>query len=175
MGCSHSTTKEYGQQTEVSVTELLIAKRPGGSDVGPIRNSRRESKIEEGDKKKLSTGAIIFSVVKVVADNDGVIFYHFSGSSAEDPSNQLHIAKRYTDFKTLHAEISKLMGNERIVSVAQPALPEMPKADVWTYLRGRYNDQILEEREEQFTRILNAMTRHPVAFRSTSFTNFLLN
>ncbi|CAI5701470.1 unnamed protein product [Peronospora effusa] len=193
MGCSHSTMNEDGQLMEIYFTELSIAKRPGGSDVGPIRKSecisdestQRASEMEEGSvadkKKKLSSGTITFSVVKVVADNDGVMFYHFHGSSVEDPINQLHIAKRYTDFKTLHAEMSKVMAKEGIVPVAspdlfnnaQPALPEMPKADMWTNLHGNYNDEILEEREEQFTRILNAITRHPAAFQSTSFSNFL--
>ncbi|CAH0481955.1 unnamed protein product [Peronospora belbahrii] len=191
MGCSYSTTNDYEQLTDFSVTELLIAKRPGGREVGPItkferscdRFTRKAAQIEGGPvlNKKLPFGMIIFSVVKVVVNDDGVMFYHFIGSSAKDPTFQLHIAKRYTEFKTLHEEISKLMVSERMVAAAQqqlndmqPVLPEMPKADVWTYLRGRFSNRILEEREEQFTRILNAIARHSVAFRSTSFTTFLL-
>ncbi|CAI5747046.1 unnamed protein product [Peronospora destructor] len=191
MGCSHSTMNEDEQLMEFYFTELSIAKRPGGSEIGPVRKferisdgiTRRASEMKKGsglDKKKLPSGTITFSIVKVVADKDGVLFYHFCGSSVEDPTNQLHIAKRYTDFETLYTEMSKVMAKERIVSEApqhlfntQPALPEIPKANVWTYLHGNYNEEILKEREEQFTRILNAITRHPVAFQSTSFTNFL--
>lgn len=192
MGCSHSSTNDSGL-TDFSITELLIAKRPGGRDVGPMcvtpgkveRITPRESEVEEEpvpDKtKKLPIGVIVFTVVKVVVNEDGVMFYHFCGSSAEDPTNEVRVAKRYSDFKALHAKISEIMANERNVPVAQqhlfethPALPELPKANAWTYLRGRYNDKVLEEREEQFTRILNAITRHPVAFRSRPFTRFLL-
>ncbi|KAI9987137.1 hypothetical protein PInf_023012 [Phytophthora infestans] len=180
--------------------ELSIAKRPGGADVGPICATPRKSDWISGgttpsesevnmepapkaatNTKKLPIGVINFYVVKVIADMDGVMFYHFCGTSAKDPTNEVRIAKRYSDFKTLHAEISELMASERNVPAAQqylledqPELPEMPKANAWTYLRGHFNETVLGEREEQFTRILNAISRHPVAYKSQHFTEFLL-
>uniref|UniRef100_H3GVN7 PX domain-containing protein n=1 Tax=Phytophthora ramorum TaxID=164328 RepID=H3GVN7_PHYRM len=184
MGCSFSRPTNPVlrlSDIEYSVTELSIAKRPGGPDVGPAREHFSAVVDSTSKINKITIGVIVFSVVKVVADNDGVMFYHFSGTSAEDPINEVRIAKRYSDFKSLHFEISELMANERNVPPAQqylfethPALPELPSANVWTYLRGRSNEKLLEEREEQFTRILNAISRHPVAFQSQPFTNFLL-
>ncbi|KAK1929805.1 hypothetical protein P3T76_014651 [Phytophthora citrophthora] len=185
MGCTQSTSDDTTLRfngLEFSMTELSVAKRPGGPDVGPVRN---HDWIDNGfavtKPKTLPRGVITFSVVKVVADEDGAMFYHFCGTSAQDPTNEVRIAKRYSEFKTMHAEISELMANERNVPVAQqylfethPALPEMPKANAWTYLRGRYNDNVLEEREEQFTKILNAISRHPIAYKSPQFTKFLL-
>ncbi|KAG7391993.1 hypothetical protein PHYPSEUDO_002699 [Phytophthora pseudosyringae] len=191
MGCSQSSSDDEFNGLEFSITELLIAKRPGGPDVGPIRKNERGSDGSTHEEpapeaavkpKRLPIGVIVFSVVKVVPNQDGVMFYHLCGTSTEDPTNQVRIAKRYSDFKAMHAEISELMANQRNVPNAQqhlfqthPALPEMPPANVWTFLRGRYNDKVLEEREEQFTRILNAISRHPVAYKSRSFTKFLLS
>ncbi|OWZ10276.1 hypothetical protein PHMEG_00016900 [Phytophthora megakarya] len=197
MGCTQSTSSDHGlrfSRLEGSITEVLIAKRPGGHDVGPIRIERTsersipgESEIEEESvpetiktKKLLPIGVLLFSVAKVVADEDGVMFYYFRGTSADDPTNEIRIAKRFSDFKVFHAQISNLMANERNVPPTQqhlfethPALPEMPKANILTFLRGRYNDKVLKEREEQFARILNAISRHPVAFQSRQFTAFL--
>lgn len=199
MGCSHSTTNNPTQQfngIEYSILELSIAKRPGGPDVGPVRTEKvklRRGKLTrggrpefEGDraaarKKTLPVGVMIFSVTKVIANDDGAMLYVFSGTTAEDPANEVVISKRYSDFKAMHAQMSELMAKERNVPfnqqhlfATQPALPEMPKANAWTYVRGRYSDTVLEEREEQFTRILNAIARHPVAFKSKTFTDFLL-
>ncbi|KAE8881832.1 hypothetical protein PF005_g20961 [Phytophthora fragariae] len=122
-----------------------------------------------------------FSVTKVIANEDDAILYVFSGTTADDPTNEVVISKRYSDFKAMHSQVSELMAKERNVPLTQqhlftthPALPEMPKANAWTYVRGCYSDRVLEEREQQFTRILNAIARHPVAFRSKPFTDFLL-
>ncbi|ETK96640.1 hypothetical protein F441_00735 [Phytophthora nicotianae CJ01A1] len=198
MGCSYSTPNDQMQtfnRPEFSI-ELSIAKRPGGPDVGPIHANDRSSdgstpselELEEETApkaviktKKLPVGVIIFYVVKVVANEDGVMFYHFCGTSAKEPTKRVRLAKRYSDFKSLHAEMAELMASERNVPAAQqhlfethPALPEMPKSNAWTYFRGRYNETVLEEREDQFTRILNAISRHPVAYKSKPFTRFLL-
>ncbi|KAG6615565.1 Phox homologous domain [Phytophthora cinnamomi] len=201
MGCSHSTTNNPTQQfsgIEFSITELSVAKRPGGPDVGPVRTERvklRRHNLSPGEPeledeliptaaakpKQLPAGVLMFSVTKVVANEDGAILYVFSGTTAEDPTDEVVISKRYSQFKAMHAQISELMARERNVPLTQqhlfathPALPEMPKANAWTYVRGSYSDRVLEEREEQFTRILNAIARHPVAFKSKTFTDFLL-
>jgi hypothetical protein len=191
MGCTHSRNDHVMRcnSVEFSATELSIAKRPGGPDVGPIHvaPTTGASEVEAepapaaATLKRLPVGEMVFFVVKVVADADGVMFYHFAGTSAMDPRHEVRIAKRYSDFKALHAEISELMANERNVPLEQqhlfhthPALPELPRANAWTYLLGRYNEKLLEEREEQFTKILNAISRHPVASQSKPFADFLL-
>ncbi|KAL3658477.1 hypothetical protein V7S43_016609 [Phytophthora oleae] len=184
MGCSQSTQNDNVptfNALEFSMTELSIAKRPGGPDVGPVRKREWIGGSAAAKPKTLPHGVIVFSVVKVVADEDGIMFYHFCGTSAQDPTIEVRIAKRFSEFKTMHAEISELMANERNVPADQqylfethPTLPEMPKANAWTYFRGRYNDNVLEEREEQFSRILNAISRHPIAYKSPPFTKFLL-
>lgn len=190
MGCSQSTINAHlHRRNENSAIELLIAKRPGGQDVGPIRvtghmdkrsrdlNSlrlanEREPIIEEDGviKSKLPSDVITFDVVKVAADGNGVIFYHFCGTSTNDSTYSVRIVKRYSDFKALHAGISQLLvGGE-----SRPALPEMPKANAWTYFCGRSDRIILKERMEQFVRILNALSKNPVAVKSQTFTKFLL-
>ncbi|KAE9043795.1 hypothetical protein PR002_g3165 [Phytophthora rubi] len=201
MGCSHSTTNSHTLQfngIEFSITELSVAKRPGGPDVGPVRAERvklRRGILAPGVPEieyelspraaakpmKLPAGVMTFSVTKVIANEDDAILYVFSGITADDPMNEVVISKRYSDFKAMHAQVSELMAKERNVPLTQqhlftthPALPEMPKANAWTYVRGCYSDRVLEGREQQFTRILNAIARHPVAFQSKPFTDFLL-
>ncbi|GMF45170.1 unnamed protein product [Phytophthora fragariaefolia] len=202
MGCSQSTQNNQMLQfngIEFSITELSIAKRPGGPDVGPVRAKKvklRSKKFAPGEPERdeeltprasakpntIPVGMMVFSVAKVISNEEGAVLYVFSGTAAEDPTNEVVISKRYTDFKTMHAKISELMANERNVPFDQqhmfathPALPEMPKGNAWTYVLGRYSERVLEEREEQFTRILNAISRHPVAYKSKTFTDFLLS
>ncbi|KAI9914128.1 hypothetical protein PsorP6_005964 [Peronosclerospora sorghi] len=172
---------------ECCVTEVVIANRPGGREVGPIRAIQRSSacvkdvitveasKVHDEpalDKtEKIPNGTVVFSIDKVVTNGESVLFYHFYGSSAEDPTNKIRIAKRYSEFKMLHTKMSALVVNKRKNGSAsqQPLfdtslpLPKMPTVNVWTLLRGRYNNKTIEEREKQFTKILNAISRHPVA------------
>ncbi|KAG6961058.1 hypothetical protein JG688_00009296 [Phytophthora aleatoria] len=110
----------------------------------------------------------------------GVAFYNFDGTNPADPSHEMHLCKRYSEFKDMHAEISKLMASEKNVKPEDqdkfqtyPALPSMPRANAVTYLLGRGNQKVVKERETQFVKILNAIAAHPIAFQSRTFTEFM--
>ncbi|RLN69092.1 hypothetical protein BBJ29_007462 [Phytophthora kernoviae] len=160
---------------EFSLIELSIAKRPGGAEVGPMKAEVSEVVAQD---KKIPDGTLTFSPVKVAANEKGVMFYEFSGSSREDPADRVIISKRYSEFRTMHAKVSEIMASEKNVPSKQrylfqthPALPEFPYANVWVFLRSQ--EGVVEEREAQFTKILNAISRHPVAFQSKAFRDFM--
>lgn len=110
----------------------------------------------------------------------GVAFYNFDGSNPADPSQEMHVCKRYSEFKNMHAQVSKLMASEKNVKAEDqdkfqtyPALPSMPRANAITYMLGRGNQKVVTEREVQFVKILNAVAAHPIALQSKAFTEFI--
>ncbi|KAK1929804.1 hypothetical protein P3T76_014650 [Phytophthora citrophthora] len=124
--------------------------------------------------------ALRFVPGEVSINEYGVAFYNFDGSNPADPSVEVHVCKRYSEFKDMHAAISKLMASEKNVKPGDqdkfqtyPALPRMPRADAVTYLLGRGNQHVVKEREQQFVKILNAVASHPIAFQSKTFSDFM--
>ncbi|RLN91598.1 hypothetical protein BBJ28_00022887 [Nothophytophthora sp. Chile5] len=187
---------------EFSITELSIAKHPGGADVAPSSAMKETAKEEPTDdyastqdsepaterkteaaiaNAKTSDGtALVFEADKAIAKENGVVFYAFVASNPADPAKEVHISKRFSEFKAMHVEIAKLMASEQNVPAEQqdkfqtyPALPALPQANALTFLRGRGNEKLIEQREAQFATILNAIARHPVAFQSEVFAAFL--
>lgn len=92
----------------------------------------------------------------------GVAFFHITGSSGQEDAESVHLAKRYSEFKVLHAEMAKLMDHEE--------LPSMPGT---SFLQGRNDKALLQEREAAFVKMLNAIAVHPEASQSAAFAAFL--
>ncbi|CAI5728211.1 unnamed protein product [Hyaloperonospora brassicae] len=198
MGCACSRKSDQGLSAESLFIDVVVAKRPGRRDVGPVPihphtwkqrsgPSSLSSKAADGNDTTPSVPSaklnqlppddlLTFSAVKTVADPDGVMFYHFCGSRADDsPSQRCYIRKRYTDFKVLHAKLAQVVVNhENETAVPQKALPAMPSAlHCWSCVRQCDSEEVLKEREKQFTAMLNAIARHPVARQSAEFVRFL--
>ena len=131
-------------------------------------------------KQKAFGLALRFLPGEVCIDENGIAFYNFDGSNPADPSQEIHVCKRYSEFKKMHAVISKVMSSENILRAKNedtfqpyPSLPPMPRANAVTCLLGRGNEKVVKEREEQFVKILNAIAAHPIAFQNKTFTNFI--
>jgi hypothetical protein len=95
-----------------------------------------------------------------VAFTVGVAFFHITGSNGEDAD--ILLAKRYSEFKLLHATMAKLMDREE--------LPSMPGT---SFLQGRNDKALLNERETAFVQMLNAIAQHREASQSDAFLAFL--
>lgn len=124
--------------------------------------------------------ALTFTSQGVSFNEKGIAFYNFEGMTPADPAKAVSISKRYSEFKALHLEVSKLMASEKNVPASQtdkfstyPALPALPKGHAGTLLRGRGNKKLTQERDAQFEKTLNAIARHPIALQSASVAAFL--
>ncbi|CAH0485827.1 unnamed protein product [Peronospora farinosa] len=112
---------------------------------------------------KVAESSLVFKAANVTFNDKGVAFYNFDGSDLSNPVNDVHISKRYSDFKALHAQLT---GKGSKVT----DLPALPAA---SFLQGRNNRKLLEERKSQFTILLNAIAAHPIALHSDVFKAFL--
>ncbi|RLN89378.1 hypothetical protein BBJ28_00006061 [Nothophytophthora sp. Chile5] len=191
MGCTQSKTNE--QVADPAATSQTPADQPPVSaaapedsapansvEAPPAVEAETEAPVVEKPELKAVDGALNFVPGEVTFNEHGIAFYNFDGSSPADPSKDIHVSKRYSEFKAMHVEIAKLMASEKNVPTDQQdkfqtyaALPALPKANAVTFLRGRGNKMVVDEREAQFVKILNAIARHPIAFQSETFTEFL--
>jgi hypothetical protein len=112
--------------------------------------------------------------------SDGVVMYHIDVRGPHGPLSTYTIRRRYTDFKTLHDELCKIMVDSTLLTKKQkkllfssyPSLPPMPHGGVWSYMR-RHDKNLLERRRLRFQEILDAASRHPIARESVEFQSFL--
>ncbi|CAI5747044.1 unnamed protein product [Peronospora destructor] len=112
---------------------------------------------------KATESSLTFKAENVTFNDKGVAFYNFDGSDSSNPVNDVHISKRYSDFKALHAQLTGKDG--KVID-----LPALPTA---SFLQGRNNRKMLEDRKTQFTILLNAIAAHPLALHSDVFKAFL--
>ncbi|KAG7375408.1 hypothetical protein PHYBOEH_002617 [Phytophthora boehmeriae] len=110
------------------------------------------------DKSIASAPVLAFTADKVIF-TVGVAFFNIIASTGEE---EIHLAKRYSEFKVLHAEMAKIMTKEE--------LPAMPGT---SFLQGRNDRALLDERETAFVKMLNAIAQHPQASQSDPFVAFL--
>ncbi|KAG7391994.1 hypothetical protein PHYPSEUDO_002700 [Phytophthora pseudosyringae] len=190
MGCTQSKTNEQ-EVVDPNVAQVEVSAPVGEENVTTDKTeTENEAPVEAAEEPtptmdvptvevKTHDFALRFVPGEVSTNEYGVAFYNFDGSNPADPSQEVHVCKRYSEFKDMHAEISKLMASEKNVKPGDedkfqtyPALPSMPRANAVTYLLGRGNQKLVEEREAQFVKILNAIATHPIAFQSKTFTEF---
>ncbi|RLN71855.1 hypothetical protein BBJ28_00025894 [Nothophytophthora sp. Chile5] len=151
--------EEEDEPVQVEAEEDTVVEEEPTAEEPPV-----ESEVEVADVGEKS--AVPNSTFDFVADKVtfqlGIAFYNFDGSNGEEPAKTLHLSKRYSDFKVLHTEMSKLMDGS-----ALPALP------LTSFLQGRNNRALLEERETVFVKMLNAIAQHPAGAQSGAFAAFL--
>ncbi|KAL4173085.1 hypothetical protein KRP22_008241 [Phytophthora ramorum] len=195
MGCTQSKTNEVVDPIDTSVESTVAPIEISADEVSadvteqaPVEAAESvEAEAEPASVKQEPTvevrtpDSILEFVSGEVSVNEyGVAFYNFDGINLADPSKELHVCKRFSEFKDMHAAMSKLMASEKNVKTEDqdkfqtyPALPAMPRANAVTYVLGRGNQGVVKEREVQFVRILNAIARHPIAVQSRAFNDFL--
>ncbi|CAH0522376.1 unnamed protein product [Peronospora belbahrii] len=108
-----------------------------------------------------STSAPIWTfVAEKVTFSVGVAFFNISGFNPEE--EEVHLIKRYSEFKVLHAEMAKLMPKEELIRLPGTS-----------FLQGRNDKALLQEREDAFVKMLNAIAQHPEGSQTAAFTAFL--
>ncbi|KAK1929803.1 hypothetical protein P3T76_014649 [Phytophthora citrophthora] len=164
-------------EPEAPKSEPVVNEEPPKSEEVPVETPAEEEVAVE--EPKLEVAAALVSEVKpestltfkaedVTFNDKGVAFYNFDGSDSSNPANDVHVSKRYSEFKTLHAQLSQQLTDNQDGKTS--ALPALPKASL---LQGRKNQKMLQERKTQFTALLNAIAAHPVASQSDVFKAFL--
>ncbi|KAL4160834.1 hypothetical protein PRNP1_001392 [Phytophthora ramorum] len=141
-------------KSEAPVEEETPKSEAPAEEETPESEAAPEAAVEEETPVKEPTA----ETVKTPAS--GVAFYNFNGSDSSNPANDVHVSKRYSEFKALHAQLSAKV----------PDLPALPRA---SFLLGRKNKKMLDDRETQFTALLNAIAADPVASQSDAFKTFL--
>ncbi|KAF0690505.1 Aste57867_18095 [Aphanomyces stellatus] len=121
------------------------------------------------------------SVTSYSVDKDGVVMYHVDVQSS---TGTYTIRRRYTDFRTLYMELSKIMVLEQDevltsrtsllsrFTTSGSTLPSLPSAGMWSFLR-KHDTKILEKRRAIFQSILEAAASHAMARVSPAFHEFL--
>ncbi|KAE9321019.1 hypothetical protein PF008_g17909 [Phytophthora fragariae] len=183
MGCAQSKTNEQEvvdpNVADFTVTEVELPIANVTTDKQAQIN-HEVAKEDPAVEVKTPDFALQFVPGEVSINEYGVAFYNFNGSNPTDPSLEMHVCKRFSEFKHMHAEISKLMASEKNVKAEDldkfqtyPALPSMPPSNAITYVLGRGNPKVVKERETKFVKILNAIAKHPIAAHSKAFTDFM--
>uniref|UniRef100_H3GVN5 PX domain-containing protein n=1 Tax=Phytophthora ramorum TaxID=164328 RepID=H3GVN5_PHYRM len=126
----------------------------------PVKEPTAETVKIPASVVKPIDGSLTFTPEAVTFNDKGVAFYNFNGSDSSNPASDVHVSKRYSEFKALHAQLSPKV----------PDLPALPRA---SFLLGRKNKKMLDDRETQFTALLNAVAADPVASQSDAFKTFL--
>ncbi|KDO23889.1 hypothetical protein SPRG_10034 [Saprolegnia parasitica CBS 223.65] len=94
----------------------------------------------------------------------GIVMYN-----VQVPSGRV-IHKRYNDFKVLYSDMAHVMLVNDVHGGG--GLPPMPRAGMMSRFT-RQNKAMVQEREQVFESILNAIAEHPIASHSPEFQHFL--
>ncbi|CAI5728219.1 unnamed protein product [Hyaloperonospora brassicae] len=114
------------------------------------------------EAESAESSVLTFTAEDTTFDDNGVAFYNYTGSDASGArKDDVHVSKRYSEFKALHAQLSAKQMTD---------LPALPKAP---FLQARNSPRMLEDRKTQFSVLLNAIAAHPAASQSEAFTAFL--
>uniref|UniRef100_M4BEU7 PX domain-containing protein n=1 Tax=Hyaloperonospora arabidopsidis (strain Emoy2) TaxID=559515 RepID=M4BEU7_HYAAE len=148
MGCTHSKT--HAKKKDVfSIGKLPVVMETTWSDIG-----------------------LQFVPGEVSINEYGIAYYNFDGFNPADSHQEIHVCKRYSEFKSLYVDMCKLIRREDKYQMS-PSLPSMPPANAVTFVLGRGNEIVVKAREAQFLKLLNAMASHPIASQSKLFTRFI--
>ncbi|KAG2532137.1 hypothetical protein BBO99_00000495 [Phytophthora kernoviae] len=157
------------EETAHVAEESPVEEEASVGEEAPVEAPTEEPKSEVAAVVEKPNDDVLTFTADEVTFNKGIAFYNYDGSNPQDPANDVHVSKRYSEFKALYAQLETLLADNQDDKSAQ--LPALPKASV---LRRRNNKQMIEERKAQFTALLNAIARHPVASKSEAFANFLV-
>jgi hypothetical protein len=182
VAAAEETVAEPAAETAAEPAAETSAEPTAETAAEPAAETAAEPEIETtpAAEEESAPEPTVSFVAAGATTEQNVVFYQFTVVNKEDPAKETTIRKRFNDFKVLHAEVAKLMASATNVPASQgakfatyPALPPLPKSGMTTVLLGRKNKNLTADREAQFTNILNAIARHPVAFESDAVKSFL--
>lgn len=158
MGCSQSTpVQEPVVSAPASNTSAAPSSAPRSQTSAAAAPASNASKISEADAAAVSITKKLLMVSGVSITEQGVVFYH-----VEAADGSLSLQKRYNDFKTLYSQLPN-----------SSLLPPLPKANLSTLFKGKHNQELIREREEQFEVVLNAIASNVVFASADAFKTFL--
>ncbi|KAG2533217.1 hypothetical protein JM18_000650 [Phytophthora kernoviae] len=143
---------------EVEAEEEAVEPEIEAEDEEEVEKSAVIENSAMTEKSIVSAPALTFTADKVIF-TVGIAFFNIIASTDEEDT---YLAKRYSEFKMLHTEMAKIMTKEE--------LPGMPGT---SFLQGRNDRALLNERETTFVKMLNAIAQHPEASQSAPFVAFL--
>ncbi|TMW58375.1 hypothetical protein Poli38472_009934 [Pythium oligandrum] len=157
MGCNQSTpvTNPAAHAPPTSVTAAAVPSAPASNASVPASVEPESEAASASSPAK--NGKYLISGVSIT--EEGIVYYHIHPSSEPNAEG---IKRRYNDFKALYAELN---GTE--------SLPPLPQANLRTYFRGRHNQQLMKERENQFADILNAIANDAALSTTPAFQKFV--
>ncbi|KAI9914129.1 hypothetical protein PsorP6_005965 [Peronosclerospora sorghi] len=157
--------EEEAPKSELSLEEVALRSESAVTE----KEREEESKSEDaaiasvGETKTMGE-CLVFTAADVTFNDKGVAFYNFDGSDGSNPANDVHVCKRYSEFQSLHSQLTNSQEWKTL------DLPTLPRA---SFLQNRKNQKMLEERKTQFLALLNAVASHSIASQSDEFRAFL--
>ncbi|OWZ10273.1 hypothetical protein PHMEG_00016897 [Phytophthora megakarya] len=143
-----------------SAIESIEEESPVESEVEAEEEAEQEKYVVEKSAVTSVNAPVWTFVADKVSFTIGVAFFCIAGSNSD--GEEVYLTKRYSEFKVLHAEMAKIMTKEE--------LPGMPGT---SFLQGRNDKALLQERETMFVKMLNAIAQHHEGSQSTPFVAFL--
>ncbi|KAG7391995.1 hypothetical protein PHYPSEUDO_002701 [Phytophthora pseudosyringae] len=165
---SEPVAEEEAPKSEPAPVEEAPVEAPVEEEAPAEETKAEEAAAPLSEAKPAVEGPLTFTPEEVTFNDKGIAFFSFDGSDSSNPANDVHVSKRYSEFKALHAQLSQLLADNQDGKTS--GLPALPKASL---LQGRKNKKMLLDRKTQFTALLNAVAAHPVASQSDVFKAFL--
>lgn len=113
--------------------------------------------------------APIYVIAGTSTDSKGVVLYHVQLMDEVTDSAKwtAPLLRRYSRFNEMYVKLkaSKLP--------AASKLPKLPRAGVAQFVRGRQSKKTIEERQQQFSRVLRYVAEHRQLHNSAEFQSFL--
>ncbi|GAB9477690.1 Double-strand-break repair protein rad21 [Globisporangium polare] len=155
MGCSQSTPV---QEPVASAAPASAPRSNASAAAPPASNASKTSEAGvSAAVAPVSAAKKLFTVSGVSITEQGVVFYH-----VEAADGSLSLQKRYNDFKALYTQLAN-----------SSLLPPLPKANLGTLFKGKHNQELIREREEQFELVLNAIASNAAFADADVFKTFL--
>ncbi|CEG39967.1 Phox homologous domain [Plasmopara halstedii] len=135
---------------------------------GEARDVILATDTSENDSSQQSLPPVLvtYEILGVTRVNNVIMYHIYSVNTATNERVPVS-SKRYSEFKLLVEQLRFLNTPEAY------DLPELPKPNIITFLRGRRNQTTIEQREKAFADILCYISKHPELHTSAIFQSFI--
>ncbi|CAH0485830.1 unnamed protein product [Peronospora farinosa] len=149
-------------RTLVASSSLLVEPSNTNTSYSSMKTQETEN------AQLLSFHAPIYAIVDTSMDN-GVVMYHVQLID-EVKDN----AKWPTSFRCRYSSFIEMYTKLKEIKVpASDKLPELSRAGIVHFVRGRQSKRTIEERQEQFSNVLRYIAEHRGLYESAVFQSFL--